>query len=141
VLETPRPRKSRLTRRQLELKELAERKQWAYDPEIEWNVSDLQSFIFFKSKPVEYIKNKLLGHNELQGLHWKICDISFINAFVAFENYRITAEILQLPFEIPAFSLEEESFVDRMSLLAEQKDIDFEEYKNFSKKFMLQGQD
>ena len=31
--------------------------------------------------------------------------------------------------------------MDRMSLIADQKDIDIEEYKGFSKKFLLLGQE
>lgn len=141
VLEAPKPRKIRLTRRQNELKQLAQNKLWKYNPEIEWNVSDLQRFLFFKTRPVEYQKNQLMGANDSLGVNWKICDIALKNAFVAFENYRLTVEVLSLPFEIPKFSMEEESLLDRMTLIAEQKDIDFDEYKNFSKKFLVQGPD
>ncbi|MEK6478005.1 solute carrier family 23 protein [Catalinimonas sp. 4WD22] len=141
VLKAPKPKKIRLTRRQNELKQLAQYKLWDYDPEIEWNVTDLQRFMFFKTRPVEYQKNQLNGENEVLGVNWKICDIALKNAFVAFENYRLTVEVLSLPFEIPKFSMEEESLLDRMTLIADQKDIDFDEYKNFSKKFLVQGPD
>ncbi|WKN31045.1 STAS domain-containing protein [Porifericola rhodea] len=141
VLETPRPEKIRLTRRQLELKQLAANNQWTYQPDIDWNVSDFEDFIFFKSKPVEYQKNQIHGENSHLDVQWKICDIALRNAFITFETYRLTVEVLKLPFSIAEFSMEEESFLDRMSLIAEQKDIDFNEYKNFSKKFLVQGPD
>lgn len=141
VLETPSPRKTRLTRRQTELRQLATGKDWEYQPEIEWDVSALQSFVFFKSKPIEYQKNLIRGQNDKLNLRWEICDIALKNAFIAFENYRLTVEVLHLPFTLPQFSLEEESITDRMSLIADQKDIDIEEYKGFSRKFLLLGQD
>ncbi|MDF9797430.1 carbonic anhydrase [Catalinimonas alkaloidigena] len=141
VLKAPKPKKIRLTRRQNELNQLAKNKSWSYDPEIEWNVTDLQRFQFFISRPVEYQKNQLHGDNEMLGVNWKICDIALKNAFVAFEDYRLTIEVLTLPFEIPRFSMEEESLLDRMSLIAEHKDIDFDAYKNFSKKYLVQGPD
>ena len=50
-------------------------------------------------------------------------------------------EILSLPFQTPVFSLEEESFLDRMSLMVAHQDIDFKEYEAFSRKFLLQGPD
>ena len=141
VLENPTPRKTRLTRRQGELRQLALGKYWQYQPDLEWDVSDLQPFVFFKSKPVEYQKNQIQGSNDKLNLDWKICDIALKDAFIAFENYRLTIQVIHLPFHIPHFSLEEESLMDRMSLIADQKDIDIEEYKGFSKKFLLLGQE
>nr|WKN39853.1 solute carrier family 23 protein [Tunicatimonas sp. TK19036] len=141
VLETPKPKIIRLTRRQIELKQLARSKNWSYDPEIEWNVRDLSRFLFFKTRPVEYMKNQITGSYQEWGVHWQICDIALKDAFVSFETYRITVEVLSLPFEVPVFSLEEETFLDRMSAIAEQKDIDFVEYRDFSRKFLLQSPD
>lgn len=141
VLEKPKPKLIRLTRRQIELKQLASSKNWAYNPEINWEVDDLSRFLFFKTRPVEYAKNQITGQYKSLGVDWKISDIALKDAFISFETYRLTAELLSLPFKIPVFSLEEESFLDRMSVIAAQQDIDFVEYRNFSRKFLLQSPD
>ncbi len=141
VLRAPEPHKVRLTRRQIALKQLARAQRWSYDPAIHWDVSDLDQFLFFKTRPVEFTKNQLAGSYENSGVQWKICDLTLKNGFISFETYRLTVEVLSLPFEIPVFSLEEESFLDRMSLLTEHEDIDFKEYEQFSRKFLLQGVD
>ena len=141
VLRVPEPRAVRLTRRQTNLKQLARARGWSYDPAINWNVSDLDRFLFFKTRPVEFRKNQLSDHHEDSRVQWEICDITLKDAFIALETHRLTVEVLSLPFQIPVFSLEEESFLDRMSLMVAHQDIDFKEYKAFSRKFLLQGPD
>ena len=140
VLRVPEPRAVRLTRRQTDLKQLARSQGWTYDPAINWDVSDLDHFQFFKTRPVEFRKNQLSDHKN-SGVRWEICDITLKNAFIALETHRLTVEVLSLPFRIPVFSLEEESFLDRMSLMVAHQDIDFKEYEDFSRKFLLQGPD
>lgn len=141
VLRAPEPHKVRLTRRQMALKQLARSQRWSYDPAINWDVSDLDAFLFFKTRPVEFTKNQLAGSYKDSGVQWKICDITLKNGFIAFETHRLTVEVLSLPFGIPVFSLEEESFLDRMSLMTDHQDIEFKEYEQFSRKFLLQGPD
>ncbi|MEM6844304.1 MAG: solute carrier family 23 protein [Bacteroidota bacterium] len=141
VLEKPKPKLIRLTRRQIELKQMASSNGWGYDPEITWEIADLNRFLFFKSRPAEYISNQISGEYKKLEVRWKIGDVSLDDAFVSFETYRITVEVLSLPFVLPVFSLEEESFLDRISVIAAQQDIDFNEYRNFSRKFLLQGPD
>lgn len=141
VLRVPEPLKVRLTRRQMALKQLARAQQWHYDPNIHWDVSKLDRFLFFKTHPVDFTKNQLTGTYPDSAVRWEICDITLKNTFITFETHRLTVEVLSLPFEVPVFSLEEESFLNRMSLLAAQQDIDFKEHEQFSRKFLLQGPD
>ena len=141
VLRIPEPLAVRLTRRQSALKQLARTQHWSYDPTINWDTSDLNRFLFFKTRPVEFRKNQLAGRYKESGVRWEICDITLKGAFIALETHRLTVEVLSLPFRIPVFSLEEESFLDRMSLMVEHQDIDFKEYERFSRKFLLQGPD
>ena len=141
VLRVPEPLTIRLTRRQSDLKQLARVRGWSYDPAINWDVSDLDRFLFFKTRPVEFRKNQLAGRHEDSSVQWEICDITLKGAFIALETHRLTVEVLSLPFQIPVFSLEEESFLDRMSLMVAHQDIDFKEYEAFSRKFLLQGPD
>ena len=141
VLRVPEPLTVRLTRRQTALKQLARSQGWSYDPAINWNVSDLDKFLFFKTRPVEFRKNQLAGRHQESDAQWEICDITLKDAFIALETHRLTVEVLSLPFRIPVFSLEEESFLDRMSLMVAHQDIDFKEYEAFSRKFLLQGPD
>jgi len=79
-------------------------------------------------------------------IHWEIADITFDEgALQATEVYHTTVQVVHLPFEMPAFVLEREGFFDkifdRVLAFSGQKDIDFELFTDFSKKFLLKARD
>lgn len=135
-----------LTRRQTQLKQLAQANNWDYQSNIEWENEDLKAFHFFETRPVEYKENRITGTYEQYGCGWEIADITFDEgALVATEVYHSTVEILHLPVSIPRFSLEREGkldkIFDRVMRFAGYKDIDFKLFPSFSDKFLLEGPD
>ena len=78
------------------------------------------------------------------GISWEIVDITFNEgqAFTA-ETFNTTLMVLRLNKKIPVFSMEKEGVLgkifDRVMAFTGYKDIDFEMYPDFSKKFLLMG--
>jgi carbonic anhydrase len=142
ILKAPKPDKIRLSRRQFDLKKIAFENGWGYNPEIEWDATDLRKFEFFRRRPIEYKKNIILGSYSKHNVKWEFCDITFDEgALIAKEVYHISIEVLSLPFFIPRFSLEKEVFMHKVLEMARNEDIDFEKHKRFSNIFLLRGPD
>lgn len=134
-------RKIRLSRRQQQIQAFAHENNWTYQAELNWRTWHIERYGFFASRPVEYEKNVVSGFYEDLNVQWQISDITFDEgALIATEVYHTTVQIIQLPFEIPSFSMEKEQFADRVLELAGLGDIDFETHDKFSKKFLLHGE-
>ncbi|MFT4626734.1 MAG: carbonic anhydrase, partial [Myxococcota bacterium] len=132
-------RASRLTQRQKDLQSLAERHGWAFDPSIDWNIEQLAHFQFFETRPIEYRNNTVSG-DLVPGVHWELSDITFDEgALHAAEVYHTTIGVIHLPAELPTFTLEKEEFFDRLLEFAGYRDIDFQLFSKFSRKFVLKG--
>ncbi|TNE54687.1 MAG: SulP family inorganic anion transporter [Bacteroidetes bacterium] len=137
ILNTNSMRK--LTPREVRLKE------WAF--ECGWNyhqapVPDqyLESFYFFKMRPIEYKSNCIYGNDH--GMAWEISDVTFDEgAYLALERYKITLEVIKLPFEVPKFTIEKKGLMDKYLILAEHKDIDYVLYSEFSNDFKVRVED
>jgi hypothetical protein len=75
---------------------------------------------------------------------WEIADVTFNEgaAFTA-EVFTATVMVLKLNKEIPIFSMEKEGvfdrIFDRVLAFSGYKDIDFEMFSDFSKKFLIMG--
>ena len=132
-------RESRLTHRQQDLRDLAERYGWNFDPTIQWDVESLSAFRFFETRPIEYRNNTITGEL-LPGLRWEISDITFDEgALHAAEVYHTTIGVIHLRDALPDFTLEKEEFFDRLMEFAGYRDIDFKLFPKFSSKFLLKG--
>lgn len=142
VLEVPKPDKIKLSKRQVDLKQIAYSNGWSYFPGIEWDASDLRKFEFFRRRPIEFKKNIIRGKYSRFNVEWEFCDVTFDEgALIAKEVYHISMEVLSMPFFVPEFSLEKEVFMDKILEMARHEDIDFNKHKNFSDKFLLRGPD
>jgi len=135
-----------LNPRQKRLAELAAKHGWAYRHEIKWDTSYLESFQFFETRPIEYKANTITGTYSDTDIYWEIADITFDEgALQAMEVYHTTVQVVHLPFEMPAFVLEREGFFDkifdRVLAFSGQKDVDFELFTDFSKRFLLKARD
>lgn len=142
-LTKPLPRK--LTARELRLKQIADDHNWNYRHEVEWDDSYLRNFQFFETRPIERKLNVINGLYPKQNIRWEISDITFDEgALLATEVYHTTIQLLQLPFEIPRFAVEQEGLFDkifdRVMAFSGKKDIDFELFTTFSDKFLLKGE-
>ena len=135
---------AKLSPRQNRLQNLANEKEYQYTHQVDWNTSYLKKFHFFEIRPIERKSNCLKGTFEDLDVSWEIADVIFNEgaAFTA-ETFNTTLMTLKLNKEIPIFTMEKEGMVekifDRVMAFTGYKDIDFEMYPDFSKKFLITG--
>ena len=136
--------KVKLSQRQKRLRNLATERNYQYNSQVDWNTTYLKKFHFFEIRPIDHKYNCLNGSFNSLGASWEIADITFNEgqAFTA-ETFNTTMMVLSLNKKIPVFALEKEGVLgkifDRVVALTGYKDINFEMYPEFSKKFLLMG--
>ena len=135
---------TKLSARQTRLQNLANDRDYEYANQVDWNTSYLKNFHFFEIRPIERKANCLKGtYNDLN-VSWEIADVTFSEgaAFTA-ETFNTTLIVLKLNQKIPVFTMEKEGVLekifDRVMAFTGYKDIDFEMYPGFSKKFLIMG--
>lgn len=134
----------KLSPRQVRLQNLANEKDYQYARKVDWNTSYLKKFHFFEIRPIERKSNCLRGSFKDLEVSWEISDVTFSDgaAFSA-ETFYTTVMVLKLNKKMPVFAMEKEGLFekifDRVIALTGHKDIDFEMYPNFSKKFLITG--
>lgn len=134
----------KLSQRQKRLRNLATEKDYQYTSQVDWNTDYLKKFHFFEIRPIERKYNCLKGTFKDLDVSWEIADVTFNEgqAFTA-ETFNTTLMILKLNKKIPVFTMEKEAVLekifDRVMAFTGYKDIDFEMYPDFSKKFLLMG--
>ena len=135
---------AKLSQRQKRLRNLATERDYQYNSQVDWNTIYLKKFHFFEIRPIERKYNCLKGAYKDPNMSWEIADITFNEgqAFTA-ETFNTTAMILKMNRKIPVFTMEKEGMFgkifDRVMAFTGYKDINFEMYPNFSKKFLLIG--
>ena len=135
---------AKLSQRQKRLRNLATEKDYQYSSQSDWNTTHLKKFHFFEIRSIERKYNCLKGSFENLKISWEISDVNFNEgqAFTA-ETFNTTIMVLKLNKKIPVFSMEEEGVLgkifDRVMAFTGYKDIDFDMYPDFSKKFLLMG--
>ena len=135
-----RPQRKTLNQRQLDLQHIALLHESTFRPEIHWDNEGLKKFPYFRSKTLEYSTNVIQGVHEDFNTRWEIFDISYEKgALSAAEVYHSTIHILYLPFKIPRFTLEKGVLLDKLMKMAGFGEIDLEEHKEFSSRFLLRG--
>lgn len=136
----------KLSPRQIRLQNLAQEKDFQFTSQVDWNTSYLKNFHFFEIRPIERKSNCIQGGYQDLNINWEIADVTF-NEGAAFnaEVFTATVMTLKLNQQIPVFSMEKEGVVerifDRVMAFSGYKDIDFEMFQGFSKKFLLMGKD
>ena len=134
----------KLSPRQIRLQNLADQKDYAFHHQVDWNTTYLKKFHFFEIRPIERKSNCLSGTFNETEISWEIFDVTFNEgeAFSA-ETFNTTLMVLKLKKEIPHFTMEKEGvfekIFDRVMALTGYKDVDFEMYPDFSKKFLITG--
>ena len=135
---------AKLSQRQKRLRNLATEKDYQYTSQNDWNTTYLNAFHFFEIRPIERKYNSLKGNFEEYDVSWEIADVTFNEgqAFTA-ETFNTTLMVLKLNRKIPVFTMEKEGMFeklfDRVMAFTGYKDIDFQMYPDFSKKFLLMG--
>ena len=126
----------KLTNRQIGLKNLAEEYSWKFKSEYDSDVDYLQTFYYFKSRPIEYKSNCISGSEN--GISWEIADVTFEEgALLATEEYNTTLGLILLPFSIPKFVIEKKGLLRRYLDFRSHKDIDYIIYDDFSDDFKV----
>jgi hypothetical protein len=134
----------KLSQRQKRLRNLATEKDYQFTPQVVWNTTDLKKFHFFEIRPIEHKYNSVKGVFEPYKASWEVADITFNEgqAFTA-ETFNMTTMVLHLNKKIPVFAMEKEGVLgnifDKVVAFTGYKDINFEMYPEFSKKFLLMG--
>ncbi len=137
LLPVPNIFKNNLTKRQKTLGNLAEDYELSYTSAKLKDTHFLDDFIYFKTKQINHIYNRLSSKNS--GLN--IFDIEFSEGeFIAKEVVRSTILHIELQTKIPKFSLSKEGFLERIQGLAGFKDIQLKAHDDFSKRFYLLGE-
>lgn len=135
---------AKLSHRQKRLRNLATKNDYQYTSQVDWNTNYLKKFHFFEIRPIEGKSNSLKGLYKDLNVSWEISDITFNEgqAFTA-ETFNTTLMVLKLNKKIPVFTIEKEGvferIFDRVMAFTGYKDIDFKMYPDFSKKFLLMG--
>ena len=134
----------KLSSRQIRLQNLANENDYQYSSQIDYNTIYLKKFNFFEIRPIERKSNCLKGTFKGLDVPWEITDVTFSDgaAFTA-ETFNMTLIVLKLNKKIPVFTMEKEGvfekIFDRVMAYTGYKDIDFEKYPDFSKKFLIMG--
>lgn len=135
---------AKLSPRQIRLQNLANEKDYQFTSQIDWDTTYLKNFHFFEIRPIERKLNCLNGIYKDLNVSWEIADVTFSEgaAFTA-ETFNTTLMLLKLNKKIPIFTMEKEGVLenifDKVMAFTGYKDIDFKMYPDFSKKFLIMG--
>ncbi|MEZ4339362.1 MAG: SulP family inorganic anion transporter [Sandaracinaceae bacterium] len=132
-----------LTARQKQIAAVAEERGWAFDAHRSWDPAELDGFLFFRVHPFEFRDTVVRGSFTSAGgdVAFTLSDVTFDEGAVIQEVYHTTALVIHLPTEVPGMILRKEDLFARAFALAGRKDIDFEGFEGFSRKFLLTGPD
>ena len=128
-----------LSKRQKELKEYSRKHNWAFDSKIDWRTDYLKDQTFFKTRPIEYVKNRITGDYS-DTVSWELIDITFDEgALMAAEVHN--ASMLRICFDkvIPDFELDKERLFLRLLDFAVKEDVNFEGDSEFDHQFSVKG--
>lgn len=138
LLPVPNLIKNSLTKRQSAIEGFAKDYGLNYNADKQRETHFLDYFLFFRTKKINHIYNKLSEKN----LAIKLFDIEFSEGeFIAKEVVRSTMLHIQLDKNIPEFTLDREGFLEKVYAFAGFKDIPIQDHSDFSKRFYLLGED
>ena len=127
-----------LTKRQINISQLTHEYNLRYDYDRQTNNNFLNGFLFFRTKKVDAIYNRISDDKNSILLF----DIVFSEGeFIAKEVVRSTMMYIRIDDEIPSFTMDKEGFLEKVYAFAGFKDINISEHADFSKHFYLLGED
>ncbi len=133
-------REEKLTSHQLYLKKIAEKNDWQFLPGKTIHFEDFEGFDFSKSSKIDHAENIISGTYE--GIRMIYSEVIYDQSLDTISaDSRLSALIIKNVIDVPVFTLDREGFFEKVSDLAYQEDIDFEEYPDFSNRFVLKGPD
>jgi hypothetical protein len=131
----------KLSPRQLELRDLASREEFAYNPQRLKNAMKYKDFPIQKGNRILFEENVLTRYSDHDRID--VSDMTLTSgAMQDKEDTQITVvHVSELDVRIPDFALEPEGLWSKFSELVGGRDIDFHEYPEFSKKYYLRSED
>jgi MFS superfamily sulfate permease-like transporter len=132
---------AKLAKRQEMLLHVAQQNDYTFSPQKILFDSKLKNLPFFFYRHLRYEENVL--HKHINKAHLQISDIrAREGSQISLKFHNFTGLLLtDIPQKLPSFYLEKESLIHRMLDSSGFKDINFEEHKEFSANFFLQGTD
>jgi len=130
-----------LSARQLALRDMAERAEFAFHPERVKNSLKYNGFPIQHGGTIEYEENILIRYTESAKI--EIADLFLIYGAMQEQHETALTVLLASELEVPApdFTLEPESLWSEMSALFFGTDIDFPENPSFSVRYYLRSND
>ncbi|MCF8460545.1 MAG: hypothetical protein K9G46_07460 [Flavobacteriales bacterium] len=133
------PEEHILTSRQQKMQTLAQELEWGFDLSLRRYVTTFEKFHLFQFQTVDSVYNKLTGSVGMNSI--TIQDVDFHEGELEYKSeHQTTVAIIGLNKPIPLFTIEKEHFLDRVAAFAGYDDIDFQNFKKFSKTFRLKGE-
>ena len=133
-----RPIEEYFTRRQTQLKEVALEYGWTYKPERQTENSELEAFVFFRNRNINYAYNGLLDPQS--GL--SMMDVEYTEGeFIAREVIRATVLWMPLEHPLPVFTLDREGLLERLYSAAGYEEVLIPRHPEFNRRFFLKGED
>lgn len=131
----------RLSKRQNQIKEMAAKFGWSFDPGTNWRTGRFRKLTLFESRPIEFTKNYIKGRYEMTDTQWLVFDITFDEgAFLSTEVHHSTMALIELNEPIPEFVLEQEKLLHKLLDIAKKEEIEFEDTQ-FNAEFSVKGPD
>ncbi len=125
-----------MTKRQIVLSKLSQDYNYEYHPNRLNKAAFLESFIFFRSKKVNYIHNLIISKDQ----PITAFDINFTEGeFIAKEVVNTTMVHIDLQRILPEFTLDKDGFLRRLYGVAGFSNINISSPGDFSKRFYLLG--
>lgn len=130
-----------LSPRQIELRQLSERGEYAFNPQRMKNILKYKDFPIQKGNRILFEENILIKYLDQERI--EVSDMTLTSgAMQDKEDIHITVvHVSETEGRLPDFALEPEGLFSKFSELTDGKDIDFSEYPGFSKKYYLRGLD
>lgn len=130
----------KLTRRQMHLAEISEEHEWNFNPRNVNDLNFLESFYFFKTRPLEIRENTVSPKGKIND--WEICDVIFEEgAYAAADEYQTTLCLINSSKVLPKFVIDKKSFTTTYLSTSWHKDIDYKLYDGLSKDFIVKVDD
>ena len=127
-----------LTKRQMNMAQLSHEYEYRYEYDRQNEVKFLSDFLFFRTKKIDNIYNKISDDKNAILLF----DITFSEGeFIAKEVIRSSMMYIKLDKDIPSFTIDKEGFLEKVYSFAGFKDIEIKGQSDFSKHFYLLGED
>jgi len=127
---------SNFTARQKRLKEIARDYELNYQAGSRQDTHILDSFRFFATKRIEHIYNRLFTNDE----KFTVFDISYAEGeLIAKEEVRTTMLHLEMPENLPEFTLDRDGFLERTYAISGFEHIHIDNHSDFERRFYLLG--